>query len=46
MQISSPDNRVLLIGRALVTSDSDLAAVYSLSTQMRLTPLSQWQPGP
>jgi hypothetical protein len=43
-QISSPDNKVLLIGRVLVESDSDVSTVYSLSTQIYLTPLSSWQP--
>jgi hypothetical protein len=43
-QISSPNNSVLVIGRVLVESDSDLATAYDLSTQMQLTPLSQWQP--
>ena len=44
-QISSPNNSVLVIGRVLVESDSDLATAYGLSTQMQLTPLSGWQPG-
>lgn len=38
-QISSPDNSVLVIGRVLVYSDSDLATAYDLSKQIRLTPL-------
>ncbi len=44
-QISSPNNSVLLVGRVLVESDSDLATAYSLSKQIQLTPLSRWQPG-
>ena len=44
-QISSPDNTVLLIGRVLVESDSDLATAYGLEKQIQLTPLSHWQPG-
>jgi hypothetical protein len=39
-QISSPNNAVLVIGRALVESDSDLATVYDLSKQIRLVPLT------
>jgi hypothetical protein len=44
MQISSPNNSVLVLGRTLVYSDSDLSAAYDLSKQIQLTPLSQWQP--
>src|SRR5450759_2526721 len=44
-QIASPNNTVLLIGRVLVESGSDLATAYGLEKQIRLTPLSQWQPG-
>jgi hypothetical protein len=44
-QISSPDNSVLVLGRALVESDSDVAMVYALTKQIQLTPLSQWKPG-
>jgi hypothetical protein len=44
-QISSPNNSVLVFGRVLVESDSDLSTAYDLSKQIRLTPLSQWQPG-
>ena len=44
-QIASPNNAVLVIGRVLVESDSDLATAYGLSKQMQLTPLSEWQPG-
>ena len=43
-QISSPNNAVLVIGRVLVESDSDLSTAYDLSKQIQLTPLSSWQP--
>lgn len=39
-QIISPNNTVLLIGRVLVESDSDLATAYDLSKQIQLTSLS------
>jgi hypothetical protein len=42
-QISSPNNSVLLLGRVLVYSDSDLATAYGLSKQIQLTTLSQVQ---
>lgn len=41
-QISSPINSVLVFGRVLVTSDSDLPIAYALSKQMQFTPLSLW----
>lgn len=44
-QISSPGQSVLVIGRTLVESDSDLATVYALASQIQVTPLSQWKPG-
>jgi hypothetical protein len=44
-QMSSLNNTVLLVGRVLVESDSDLATAYGLEQQIRLTPLSQWQSG-
>jgi hypothetical protein len=44
-QISSPNDSVLVIGRVLVQSDSDLATAYDLSKQIQLTPLGHWQPG-
>ena len=44
-QISSPNNSVLVFGRMLVESDSDLSTAYDLSKQIQLTPLSEWQPG-
>jgi hypothetical protein len=43
-QISSPNNSVLLIGRVLVESGSDLSTANDLSKQIQLTPLSGWQP--
>ena len=43
-QISSPNNSVLVFGRVLVYSDSDLPTAYDLSKQIQLTPLSGWQP--
>jgi len=44
-QIVAPDNTVLLIGRTLVESDSDLATAYGLAKQIQLTPLSRWHSG-
>ncbi len=43
-QISSPDNSVLVIGRVLVYSDSDLSTAYNLAKQIRLMPVSIGQP--
>jgi hypothetical protein len=43
-QISSPNDSVLVLGRVLVYSDSDLSSAYDLSKQIQLTPLSGWQP--
>lgn len=40
-QIAAPNNTVLLIGRTLVESDSDLATAYGLAKQIQLTPLSE-----
>jgi hypothetical protein len=37
-QISAPNNSVLVIGRVLVESDSDLSTAYDLSKQIQLTP--------
>jgi hypothetical protein len=45
-QIVAPDNTVLVIGRTLVESDSDVATAYTLAKQIQVTPLSQWRPGP
>ncbi len=38
-RISSPNHSVLIVGRVLVYSDSDLATAYELSKQIQLTPL-------
>jgi hypothetical protein len=43
-QISSPNNAVLVAGRVLVESDSDLATAYALTKQIQLTPFGQWKP--
>lgn len=43
-RIASPNNTVLLIGRTLVESDSDLATAYRLARQIQVTQLSHWQP--
>ena len=40
-QISSPNNAVLVIGRVLVYSDSDLPTAYGLAKQIQLTPLNR-----
>src|SRR5262249_26298262 len=39
--ISSPNNSVLVLGRILVYSDSDLPTAYGLAKQIRLIPLSR-----
>jgi hypothetical protein len=44
-QISSPNKSVLVVGRTLVESDSDVATAYELAKQIQITPLSQWKPG-
>jgi hypothetical protein len=36
-RIASPNNSVLVIGRVLVESDSDLPAAYGLAKQIQLT---------
>ena len=38
--ISSPNHSVLVIGRVLVYSDSDLSTAYDLAKQIRLVPLT------
>ena len=38
-QISTPNKSVLVLGRVLVESDSDLSTAYALSKQIQLTPL-------
>ncbi len=40
-QISSPDNSVLVLGRILVFSDSDVSTAYELAKQIQLRPLNQ-----
>jgi hypothetical protein len=40
-QISSPNNSVLVIGRVLVESDSDLPTAYELEKQIQLRPLNR-----
>jgi len=40
-QIASPDNSVLVLGRILVYSDSDLPTAYELAKQIQITPQSQ-----
>jgi hypothetical protein len=44
-RISSPNNSVLVIGRVLVYSDTDLPTAYNLTKQIRLMPFSRRQPG-
>jgi hypothetical protein len=41
MQITSPNNSVLVLGRVLVEDDSDLPTAYGLAKQIKLTPLSR-----
>jgi hypothetical protein len=40
-QIASPNNSVLVPGRILVYSDSDLSTAYGLAKQIQLTPLDR-----
>ena len=42
--LSSPDNSVLVLGRVLVYSQSDLQTAYHLAKQIQLAPLSTQQP--
>lgn len=42
-QVASHDNSVLVVGRILVYSDSDLSTAYDLAKQIQLTPLSTQQ---
>jgi len=42
-EIRSPNNSVLVPGRILVYSDSDLPTAYELAKQIQLTPLSEWR---
>ncbi len=43
-QIFSPTRSLLLLARVLVKDNSDLPTAYDLSKQIKLTPLSSWQP--
>jgi len=43
-QISSPTKSVIVVGRILVESESDLPTAYELTKQIQLTPLSSLQP--
>ena len=43
-QVPSHDNSVLVVGRILVYSDSDLSTAYDLAKQIHLAPLSTQQP--
>lgn len=38
--IASPNNSVLVIGRVLIYSDSDLSTAYNLAKQIQLMPLN------
>jgi hypothetical protein len=40
-RISSPNNSVLVLGRVLVYSDSDVSTAFGLAKQIQLAPLSQ-----
>ncbi len=40
-QICSPNRSVLVLGRVLVESDSDLTTAYDLAAQIQLTPLTK-----
>jgi hypothetical protein len=41
IQISSPNNSVLVLGRILVYSDSDVSTAYELAKQIQLAPLGK-----
>jgi hypothetical protein len=43
--VSSPNNSVLVIGRVLVESDSDLPTAHALASQIGLIPLADRQTG-
>jgi hypothetical protein len=43
-QISSPTNSVLVIGRILVYSDTDLPNAYNLAKQIQVVPLAIRRP--
>ena len=40
VQISSPNNAVLVVGRVFVENDNDLPTAYGLAKQIQLTPLN------
>lgn len=40
VQISSPSNSVLIIGRVFVTNDGDLPIAYALAKQIQIAPLA------
>jgi hypothetical protein len=44
-QISSPNDSVLVIGRILVYSDSDLSTAYNLAKRIRVTAIGNSRPG-
>jgi len=44
-RIASPNNSVLVLGRVLVYSDSDLPAAHELARQIQLRPLAQARNG-
>jgi hypothetical protein len=44
-QISSSDNSVLVLGRILVYSDSDVSTAYELAKEIQLAPLNQLKSG-
>jgi hypothetical protein len=43
--ISSPNNSVLVVGRILVYSNSDLPTAYNLAIKIQIAPLSIPQAG-
>jgi len=43
-QIAAPTNSVLVLGRILVESDTDLPTAHGLAKQIQLAPLNQYQP--
>jgi hypothetical protein len=44
-EISSPNNSVLVIGRVLVYSDSDLSTAYNLAKRIQLAAIGNSRPG-
>jgi hypothetical protein len=44
-EISSPNNSVLVIGRVLVYSDSDLSTAFNLAKRIRLAAIGNSRPG-